>query len=234
MSTTLEFAGTTRCEIRATEVSQLSRGAAWLLVTLDQGTNKKSKIWGGIVCAPAACEFLTDFPNRVNMWKSVTMLWVLEYTVVNRCFDQARLVSCSVIKLPVVCSSNGDITFIVNKRSSGQEPAAVCMLQEACSTTQDKKQTMHWLYGNVPINRWQIRYCPLGPYGTANQMQLGLVQWNGIGAAVNTTGPQGEAIAAMGCQPGYDNSAELCQGERYASVGIEHSRPSIWHGRHRR
>ena len=30
-------------------------------------------------------------------------------------------------------------------------------------------------------------------------MQLGLVQWNGIGAAANT---QGEAVAAMGCQPG--------------------------------
>ena len=118
MSTTLDFAGTTRCEIRAAEVSQLSRGAAWLLVTLDQGTNEKGKIWVGIVCAPAACEFLTDFPNRVNMWKIVTMLWVLENTVVNRCFDQACLVSCSVIKPPVVRSSNGDITFIVNKHTT--------------------------------------------------------------------------------------------------------------------
>ena len=118
MNTTLEFAGTTRCETRAAEVSQLSRGAAWLLVTLDQGTNKKSKIWGGIVCAPAACEFLTDFPNRVNVWKIVTMLWVLEDTVINRCFDQACLVSFRVIKLPVVCSSNGDITFVVNKQTT--------------------------------------------------------------------------------------------------------------------
>ena len=105
MSTTLEFAGTTRCEIRVAEVP--SRGAAWLLVTLDQGTNKKGKIWGDIVCVPVACEFLTDLPNRVDMWKIVTMLWVLENTVVNRCFDQACLVSCSVIKPPVVCSSNG-------------------------------------------------------------------------------------------------------------------------------
>ena len=73
MNTTLEFAGTTRCEIRAAEVSQLSRGAAWLLVTLDQGTNKKGKIWGGIVCVPVACEFLTDFPNRVIFF--LTPVW---------------------------------------------------------------------------------------------------------------------------------------------------------------
>ena len=114
----LEFVGTTRCEIRAAEVSQLSRGAAWLLMTLDQGTNKKGKIWGSIVYVPVACEFLTDFPNGINMWEGVTMLWVLENTAVNRCFDQAGLVSCSVIKLPVVRSSNGDITFIVNKHTT--------------------------------------------------------------------------------------------------------------------
>ena len=44
----LEFAGTTRCETRAAGVSQLSRDAAWLLMTLNQGTNKKSKIWGAL------------------------------------------------------------------------------------------------------------------------------------------------------------------------------------------
>ena len=65
----LEFAGTTRCETRAAEVSQLSRDAAWLLMTLNQGTNKKSRIWGGIVRAPAACEFRIDFPDRINMWE---------------------------------------------------------------------------------------------------------------------------------------------------------------------
>ena len=87
-------------------------------MTLDQRTNKKGKIWGGIVCVPVACEIPTDFPNRVNLWKSVTMLWVLENTAVDRCFDQTCLVSRSVIKLPVVRSSNGDITFIVNKHTT--------------------------------------------------------------------------------------------------------------------
>ena len=78
----------TRCEIRAAEVSQLS-----CMVTGDtrSGIKRKRQNLGGIVCVPAACEFLTDFPNRVYMWKIVTMLWVLENTVVNRCFDQACL-----------------------------------------------------------------------------------------------------------------------------------------------
>ena len=55
----LEFAGTTRCETRAAEVSQLSRDAAWLLMTLNQGTNKKSKIWGGH-CLRTSCMQVPD------------------------------------------------------------------------------------------------------------------------------------------------------------------------------
>ena len=46
------------------------------------------------------------------------MIWVLENTVVNRCFNQACLVTLSVIKFPVVRSSNGDITFIVDKQTT--------------------------------------------------------------------------------------------------------------------
>ena len=70
----LEFAGTTRCETRAAEVSQLSQGAAWLLITLNQGANKKAKSGGGIICAPAVCKLRIDFPNGVDMWEIATML----------------------------------------------------------------------------------------------------------------------------------------------------------------
>ena len=46
VSTMLEFAGTKRCETRAAEVSQQSRGAAWLMGTLVQRRDKKGSVWG--------------------------------------------------------------------------------------------------------------------------------------------------------------------------------------------
>ena len=46
------------------------------------------------------------------------MIWVLENTVVNRCFNQACLVTLSVIEFPVVRSSNSDITLVVNKHAT--------------------------------------------------------------------------------------------------------------------
>ena len=46
------------------------------------------------------------------------MIWVLENTVVNRCFNQACLVTLSVVKFPVVRSSNSDITLVVNKHAT--------------------------------------------------------------------------------------------------------------------
>ena len=46
------------------------------------------------------------------------MIWVLENTAVNRCFNQACLITLSVIELPVVRSSNSDITFVVNKHAT--------------------------------------------------------------------------------------------------------------------
>ena len=46
------------------------------------------------------------------------MIWVLENTVVNRCFNQACLVTLSVIEFPVVRSSNSDITLVANKHAT--------------------------------------------------------------------------------------------------------------------
>ena len=46
------------------------------------------------------------------------MIWVLENTAVNRCFNQACLITLGVIELPVVRSSNSDITFVVNKHAT--------------------------------------------------------------------------------------------------------------------
>ena len=87
MNTVLESVGTTRCETQATEVSQLSLDAAWLLITLKQRTQKESNIREGIIGAPAVCELRIDAPNGVNMWEAVTVLRVLEKGAVNICFD---------------------------------------------------------------------------------------------------------------------------------------------------
>ena len=87
MSTVLESVGTTRYETQATGVSQLSLDAAWLLITLQQRTQKESNIREGIIGTPAVCKLWMDFPNGVNVREAVTVLRILEKAAVNRCFD---------------------------------------------------------------------------------------------------------------------------------------------------
>ena len=87
MNTVLESVGTTRYETQATEVSQLSLDAAWLLITLKQRTQKEGNIREGIIGAPAMCKLWIDVPNGVNMREAVTVLRILKKAAVNRCFD---------------------------------------------------------------------------------------------------------------------------------------------------
>ena len=115
----LEFVGTTRCGTQAAEVSQQSQGAAWLLITLKQRAEEKRKISVAIIRAPAVCKLRIDASNGVDMWETVTMLRVLEEAIVDRCFDQASLISCGVFKSPVMCCCNGYVTFVVNKHTTG-------------------------------------------------------------------------------------------------------------------
>jgi hypothetical protein len=83
----LEFAGTTRCEIRAKGVLQRSQGAAWLLVVIYQGAKEKGNVGPRVVSVPASGKIRTDFTNGVDTRKSIAVLWVFKKTAINGCLN---------------------------------------------------------------------------------------------------------------------------------------------------